>query len=96
MLYKREIGVSVLPRREFLRSWIIARDQKLISLPRTDGHGAAAASSEPTGARMAPLPLTAADTGASGDSRGSAEVPGIDVQAAIREWQARKIAGGER
>lgn len=35
MLYKREIGVTVMPRRAFLRSWVAARDAPLLTLPRT-------------------------------------------------------------
>mmetsp|Transcript_25008 Transcript_25008/g.64541 ORF Transcript_25008/g.64541 Transcript_25008/m.64541 type:complete len:353 (+) Transcript_25008:75-1133(+) len=34
MLYKREIGVTVMPRRAFLRQWIAARDAPLLELTR--------------------------------------------------------------
>ncbi|KAG8463975.1 hypothetical protein KFE25_000143 [Diacronema lutheri] len=33
MLYKKEMGVTVVPRRVFLKAWVEARDQPLMRLP---------------------------------------------------------------
>lgn len=57
MLYKAEMGVTVLPRQEFLQLWLPARDEPLLTLPQSPAVGPSGARSGPQAASAAGIPV---------------------------------------
>jgi Leu/Phe-tRNA-protein transferase len=90
MLYKRELGATVVRRRAFLRLWIGARDNELIRLP-----GACAPCAHETGTARRVGDGDVQPHGLSGMVADAAVVHGIDVKALIDERERLRASRGQ-